>query len=1089
MGLYYLTGWEHGLVDAAGAGIWSSTITAPSTLTADTAIVRNGNYCAKFNAVGQKVFANKAIVGGTRYAVIRAGIYFDTLPTSGECRVISARSSATGAVVGQMVYMASDGKLKSRIGGTGGTGVVINAGQWYLLEMRYDVGATTYTLDWSLDLVAQTQQTSASQTVGVIDQLGWGPTAAVTCVLRVDDYIASDATADYPWGDGHTEGHGVDPLTDGTHSVAAGGFKDYLGNTLNNLSINVHTFLDDPPPLSSTADWVEQTVVDAAGYLEVVFTDTAAATVNGAQALVEYHAGGTATTRIRSATTDTDIYVGSMSTVGGIPNYRTGIVNPDAGTWTPSKFNQLKGRIGFASAVGVTPKWDALFLEVDVLPITSSTITSTDSATGTDTGAPGQSGAPVFVGSGLWGAGFQNVLALSPDGATLIAGGDVAGIHFSPDQGASWKTADAADIIKVDTNVAAVAYDPTSSAKAYFAAGPGSGFWRSPDGGFTWVEVSSGIEVRAGNLPVAFSNPPRNMPTNHPRNTGKLIAFGSAAPLGAGFNVAQPNGYGFGPAGRPFGTPLRLWNPEWMSIFAGPVLPTAAVAAAQALYVELTAATLLTYPAGASLTALQARPAGTLPAKGLDYNIGGVEWLINPDDGNVNFPPSMFMYTTSAPPGVGLRNNAAFQTGASPGVANAASWIPRVEFPAYWQTLAAFYTSVLAGVNGSGRYDSTGFAQGILPDVMGPYPTTSFSNLNGNPPPDPWNFDTSTNQMYTAARWFDFIVAGVGTMRPIMGGPGAGNIGANGLVDGPNYFDAVAPTSRLLGAVDIAMAEEWIRGSGATADLATFTLTEAVWQQNVNMLFDAAVTFAKPILVCSKLWPNVTQQTLGQSIQWFGFLLASFLLGNANNLSCGKHWWHYRDDNANFSKAVTTSGGNVTSLGTNDGVAVGQTIRLAGFTNAANNGNKVVTAAAATTCSFSGIVNGDSGNCVYIEGTDGDSSGTNMKGRHHWRPDLNYFGTGNAYLDRVNSLGPNVSNVAWPGAGVSALKIVDTYVAQFANGWVLVNPLAGAAGASRLTLGTAPGGRTWTNHTGGTYANGAAVGAVAARTGIVIVAI
>lgn len=480
--------------------------------------------------------------------------------------------------------------------------------------------------------------------------------------------------------------------------------------------------------------------------------------------------------------------------------------------------------------------------------------------------------------------------------------------------------------------------------------------------------------------------------------------------------TAKPNSYSFGPAGRAYGTPLRLWNPAWMGIFGGPPLPTIADADGQALYVELTATYLGTYPTGTTLPHLVARPAGALAAKGVDYSIGGGQWLVNPDDGNASFPATVFMYPTAAPPGAGLRNNAAFQTGSPAQAAAQATWIARADTSAYWTALGTYYSSSSTGVANGGLYSSNGLFSGILPDVMGPYPTQQFSNLNGDPAP--WNFDTSATGMYTANRWMDFIVAGITTMRGVLGG--SGNMGANGLVDGIKYFDPVAPTSRLLMACDYAMAEEWIRNSNALASPTAFVMTEANWQKNVDMLYHGAAA-GKSILVCSKLWPSAGAATLAQSKQWFNFLLGSFLLGNANNAACGKNWFHYRHDNPNVA---------------------------------------------------------------YVAGTDGDGSGNDMKGRHNWRPDVNFFGTGTNWFDLANCLGRNVTHVNYPTQGVASLKFADTYVAHFENGYVLVNPTTTNAAASRLTLPTLSGGQQWKALDGTVYSG--AVPALAARTALII---
>lgn len=546
-------------------------------------------------------------------------------------------------------------------------------------------------------------------------------------------------------------------------------------------------------------------------------------------------------------------------------------------------------------------------------------------------------------------------------------------------------------------------------------------------------------------------------------------------------HIPLPLARHFGPAGR--SGCVRLWNPAWMGMFAGPGLPSVADAAGQALYVEMTSANVTTYPAGAVLNALQARPGLTPIAKGLFYAIGGVQWVVNPDVGDSHWPPNAFMFGTArnADPGAGNRDNAAFQSGNSPNVNG--SWLGNMAFDTYAKEIVAYYTGT--GGPGSAVFDASGFAHGVMPDVCGVYPSQVFSNINGTPA-FPWNFDSGLNAMYSSNRWLDYTSSLGSYLRSALGKSADGKtpnwVTCNGISDGPQYFDGSAPTSRLLDQYDGVMVEEWIRSSG---DSPTTWPTEAAWQQCVDMLFDAAVNYGKPIFLCSKLWPQAagTTATQAQSKQWLNFTLGSFLLGSLSDQSCGRHQFHYRHDNANLSLPVTTSGGHVQSLGTNQGVAVGQQIRLAGMANGANNGNHTITAATATTCDFAGIVNGDSGTCSYIQGTDGDASGTDMMGRHNWRPDVNFWG----YYDIVAGIGQNVDHVNYPGSGVASLKKTDTYVGRFTNGFVLLNPTTSNAGASRLTLPPPGVGRAWTSLDGATYSG--AVPAIAAHTALILVAI
>lgn len=109
---------------------------------------------------------------------------------------------------------------------------------------------------------------------------------------------------------------------------------------------------------------------------------------------------------------------------------------------------------------------------------------------------------------------------------------------------------------------------------------------------------------------------------------------------------------------------------------------------------------------------------------------------------------------------------------------------------------------------------------------------------------------------------------------------------ANGARGGPSWFPvgAAGKTSYLLGHVDGALAESWMRGNG---DAATAWPTEAVWQQHVQLLIDAHNR--NFWMGCTVNINNATAGgtgfvpanfTAAQVDQWRRFTACSFLIGN-----------------------------------------------------------------------------------------------------------------------------------------------------------------------------------------------------------------
>jgi hypothetical protein len=125
-----------------------------------------------------------------------------------------------------------------------------------------------------------------------------------------------------------------------------------------------------------------------------------------------------------------------------------------------------------------------------------------------------------FIPSGIDGAGFQNVVAWSPNGLTALYGGDVAGLHQSRDGGRTWRQINKGILDKPDIAVGAVLWETNSI--AYEAAI--GGLWYSTNADSidsTWSQLSTAIEIRSGNVEGEGG-----LPQNHPRSVGRLMTLG-----------------------------------------------------------------------------------------------------------------------------------------------------------------------------------------------------------------------------------------------------------------------------------------------------------------------------------------------------------------------------------------------------------------------------------------------------------------------------------------------------------------------------------------------------------------------------------
>lgn len=127
-----------------------------------------------------------------------------------------------------------------------------------------------------------------------------------------------------------------------------------------------------------------------------------------------------------------------------------------------------------------------------------------------------------WKGSGIEGGGAVNTIAVNPTNPnTILGGGDIFGIGLSTDAGQTWVGKQKAARSRAELQVASVAWHP-DGVQAFAAVGSSTGsggLFYSADRGVSWKAVSSGFTM-AGNQQGTHGL----LPSNHPRNVGKLIA-------------------------------------------------------------------------------------------------------------------------------------------------------------------------------------------------------------------------------------------------------------------------------------------------------------------------------------------------------------------------------------------------------------------------------------------------------------------------------------------------------------------------------------------------------------------------------------
>jgi hypothetical protein len=129
----------------------------------------------------------------------------------------------------------------------------------------------------------------------------------------------------------------------------------------------------------------------------------------------------------------------------------------------------------------------------------------------------------------------------------------------------------------------------------------------------------------------------------------------------------------------------------------------------------------------------------------------------------------------------------------------------------------------------------------------------------------------------TGAPWtaFDWLTATGGVATAVKSGTGV-RVTGNGLANGGQYFDLSsqppAPTSMLIGPLDGANAQGFVRNEGAAIDRYR---GPAAWKQDVDMLVDAG-NRGKYVMTMTKIGVSATA---AQVRAWQRYALATFLLG------------------------------------------------------------------------------------------------------------------------------------------------------------------------------------------------------------------
>jgi hypothetical protein len=368
----FITGFEHQVLSAQGGGLFNNVV--GSEITIDTTVFNTGSASLKINTTGSTASnVRKTLAAGTQILVLSGYIRLGSNPNLNS--IFFGTQAATGSYFSG-IEISTAGVIRCRTGSAATTivsSVTMTHGQQYLIDLRINQSGTTWTVDWAIDGVAQTQVSATGQTAGDIASIRLGTnTASVVILGWIDDIFASATSGDYPIGPHGTEF--LSPASDGTHNAGTNTMENQAGTDIG----TAWSLLDDVP-MSVATEYLRQATIGTGNYAEVVFETmlSALSSVLGAMAVLAYTAATTSTDSggaiVSKDSFSTQTVLHGVS--GSLADYSDGstsdvyyksaiITDLD----TLSEANSIKARMGYSDDVTPNPYWVNIGVEVAYVP-------------------------------------------------------------------------------------------------------------------------------------------------------------------------------------------------------------------------------------------------------------------------------------------------------------------------------------------------------------------------------------------------------------------------------------------------------------------------------------------------------------------------------------------------------------------------------------------------------------------------------------------------------------------------------------------------------------------------------------------------
>ena len=360
----WLTGFEHGVMSANGGGICFSLSGSPAVVATTK---RTGNYAlqALVSGAAASCHVNINVAGSPTVIVGRFYFLWHTAPGAAT-RIFRITTDTTGAAV---QFDPADHTLNPYAGSAGTKSAPLTQDVWYQVDFKYNCAANPHTLDIQVNGSPITQKTNAIAATWINGLwIGFGDNA--TGEVYYDDIVVSLTAGDYPIGAGVVEA--LLPNADGAHNNAANTMEDAAGNDIDGASHLAWQQLDELP-MSESTNRIQQSTAGTDKYAEVAFADVNPYTVfHGISGILAYMSATATANEGACVIRRSD---GTEITLWGSPAaradysessmfYKSSVIAPPAGGWTPTEINALVARLGYSNDVSPVPYWENLLIEV-----------------------------------------------------------------------------------------------------------------------------------------------------------------------------------------------------------------------------------------------------------------------------------------------------------------------------------------------------------------------------------------------------------------------------------------------------------------------------------------------------------------------------------------------------------------------------------------------------------------------------------------------------------------------------------------------------------------------------------------------------